>query len=362
MTVVDLDSVATRRGRWLGLAVIVAVVASGCATGQATLPPRHTAILVSGQAGTAQHARGNLTGSVCEPVQGPPQAKVTVSIDESAPYAGWGQQLRSETVRRNGSYRFTSVVPGHYTLVGQWPGSPPASTDAWVSAGQTEVVNLPTCIPTTGVDYKPASAAAVSRFVANATAGNNRAFFATYRYLGGEIYGVWPTGEIFSFAQRPDGRNSTDPWGAGNFAYRARKQTHALEFVQRAGHDYECFRSKSGMPWSCEGPNHESIGNALAVMHFDESADLLNHMFPPSNGTSVSSGTLNGLRVTCLRYQESDGSLATWCITANGITAFAASSTVDSVEMLNLSASLPLGVFSLPALPVKWRGYLWWPT
>jgi len=342
--------------------VMSALVAAGCTSGQSAPLPKVAAALVSTQAAAAQHARGNLTGRVCQPIHGPPKAKVTVSLDESAPYAGWGQQLRSETVPQNGRYRFTSVVPGHYMLVGQWPDTPPVSTDAWVSAGQTDVVNLPTCVPTTGVDYKPASAAAVRRFVARATVGGNRAYSATYRYLGGEIYGAWRAGETFFFAQRPHGRDSMYPWGAGDFTFRAHQGSHALEFIQRARHDYECVRNKPVEPWSCEGPNYESIGNALAVMSFDESADLLSHMFPPSKGTSMASESLNGLKVTCLRSPELDGSLATWCITANGITAYAASSTLDNVEMLNLSASLPAGVFSLPARPVKWHGYLWWPT
>ena len=114
--------------------------------------------------------------------------------------------------------------------------------------------------------------------------------------------------------------------------------------------------------WSCEGPNYETIGNTYAVLTYDELTGLLNDMPPPSKNASISSGILNGLRVTCLRYQQSDGSLATWCLTFRGITAFAATSNGGNVEMLKLSPSIPAGIFSLPASPVKWHGYTRWPT
>ena len=324
-----------------------ALVVTGCSTGQATpLTTKHSAILVTTQGATTPSDRGTLTGEVCEPLQGPPEARVTVSLDQN-PAGEQLQQVRSETVPRNGRYRFRSVVPGYYLLVGEWPDSPLFRTSASVSARQTSVVNLGTCVPTTGVHYKPASAGQVRRFMAEATAGGDRAFSATYRYLGGEIYAAWPTGQTFFFAQRPHGPASMGPWGAGDFAYLARKGSHALEFIQRAAHDYECVRNKPGAPWSCEGPNHRSIMNALATLFYDVPASLLRDMPQPTKDVAMSSGTLNGLKVTCLRYRVfGDGSLATWCLTAKGITAFAASSDLDNVEMVNLSASLPAGVFA----------------
>ena len=354
--VIDLDSVATRRASWLWLMIVSTLVVAGCSTGQAAPSGSLVRLSLTNAAATGT---GTLTGDVCKPLQAPPQAKVTVSLRESVPGVGWGPQIRSETVPQNAKYRFRSVLAGIYVLVGQWPASPLFTASAWVSAHQTSVVNLGSCIPTTGVDYKPASAAFVRQFVAEATAGGDRAFSATYRYLGGEIYGDQPTGQTFFFAQRPHGgERSMYPWGAGDFAYRAHLGDKSLEFIQRLRHDYECVRNRPGAPWSCEGPNYETIGNTYAVLTYDELAGILNDMPPPPKSASTTSGILNGLKVTCLRYRQSDGSLATWCITSDGITAFAATSNGGNVEMLKLSASIPAHSFSLPASPVKWQGYV----
>lgn len=338
--------------------VMSALVVGGFTTAQ--VAPKRALVGLS-RPNQATTARGTLTGEVCQPQEGPPEAKVTVFLDESNA-GGPGKQIRSATVPRNGRYRFTSVVQGSYLLVGQWLGSPRFQTGASVWAGQTEVVNLPTCIPTTGVAYKPASAAAVRQFLAEATRGDDRAFSATYRYLGGEIYGTEQTGQTFSFAQKPHGHDSIYPWGAGDFAYRAQKGGESLEFIQRVRHDYECVRNTPATAWSCEGPNNRSIGNALAVLGFDEQVGILRDMPLPTKDAAMSSGTLNGLKVTCLRFQESDGSQVTWCITASDITAFAAAENIDNVEILTLSPSLIAGTFSLPARPVKWYGYTGLPT
>lgn len=341
-----------------------ALVVAGCSTGQATpLTTKHSAILVTTQGAATPSDRGTLTGEVCRPLNGPLETKVIVSLDKSVPGVGRGPQVRSETVPQNGRYRFTSVVAGLYVLVGQWPNSPLFRTSAWVSAHQTSVVNLGTCVPTIGVDYRPASVAAVRRFLAEATAGGGRAFSATYRYLGGEIYSSDASSPPFFFAQRPHGRGgSVQPWGAGDFAYLAQQGTKSFKWVQVHAHDYECLRNKPSAPWSCSGPNPETIMNALATLSYDVPAGLLRDIPPPSKDVFVSSATLSGLKVTCLRFPAPDGSLATWCITADGITAFAAASNLANLEVVTLSPILPADIFSLPASPRKWHGFIYWPT
>ena len=156
-------------------------------------------------------------------------------------------------------------------------------------------------------------------------------------------------------------KGSMLPFGTGDFAYRVRYGFRSLRFVQRLDHDYECLRSSPGALWSCEGPSRGSVGNAMTVLTFDEQIGLLSDMPRPSNEASMSSAKLAGVKVACLRYQQPDGSRVTWCITADGITAFAASTNINNVELVKLFPSIPAGIFSLPARPTKWNRYVW-PT
>jgi hypothetical protein len=141
--------------------------------------------------------------------------------------------------------------------------------------------------------------------------------------------------------------------------YVAHQDGQTREFIQRDHGDYECVRTGHGA-WSCDGPNPNiSIGNALNTEAFSEQTALAqNEPTPPANAT-ISSRTLNGLRLTCLvgyRYLDTPG-LTTWCITANDITAFRSSTLNGTVEITRLSTAVNPGLFSLPARPTRWHGW-----
>lgn len=358
---------ATGRASKLWGVAIGALALSGCSAGQTVAPTTGTGIPPITRASTTTQPSsrttksteaGVVTGNVCGQLQESPDGKVTVYLDS---YSGAiPKPTARESILRNGRYRFGSVEPGIYQLLGELPHSQVVSTSIWVSAGETSVANLGTCAPTIGLVYKPANAAVVKRFLAKAQEGGNDAFAATYRYLGSQAYGLPGAGLIFVFAQRPHGKGSTFPFEGGDFAYRIRYGDRSIKFVQRVDNDYECLRSSLGSHWSCEGPNRQSVGNAMAVLTFDEQMGLLSDMPMPSNQASTSSAMLAGVKLTCLQYLQPHGGV-TWCITANGITAFAASTNIYDVELVKLLPSIPAGSFSLPARPTKWNRYVW-PT
>lgn len=153
---------------------------------------------------------------------------------------------------------------------------------------------------TTSTTVRATSAGAVARFLAEAHLGNNQTFVASYRYIGRDN-----GPRSIEFAQQPRGPGSEEPFQAGDFVYIARQDGQTHEFIQRDHGDYMCFRTGRG-PWSCEGPNPNiSNGNILQTEGFDvQSALAQNEPTPPPNAT-ISSRTVNGLKVTCLvRYRR----------------------------------------------------------
>jgi len=298
---------------------------------------------------------GAVTGEACGS-QDASQPQVTVDLDKP-PVGGNFTTLKADTVTVNDSYRFTSVAPGSYVLLGLWPSDPSDEAVIHIVADETRVVNLGACMPTIGSDYKKASQAAVRQFLARASKGDNQTFSATYRFLTGGSYSSYDSqkaGQTFLFAQKPHGgAKSMQVWGAGDFAYLSTYRGESLKFVQRNTREYECLRQRSATRWSCEWQQWEDIGRLLTATMYDEQAALAQGMPPHGPGQRfISSATVNGLPVTCLRYEMVNArSRATWCITARGITAFAVAFDVGTVEMLKLSPVLPRGIFTLPASP-----------
>ncbi|MGO9963129.1 MAG: hypothetical protein ACLPUG_06835 [Acidimicrobiales bacterium] len=227
---------------------------------------------------------------------------------------------------------------------------------ALVLAACRTAQTTPTTTSTTTV--KTTSAGAVARFLADAARGDNQTFVASCRYIGP---GKGP--HSFEFAQQPGGPGSEEPFRAGDFVYLASQDEQTGEFIQRDHGDYKCFRTGHG-PWSCDGPNPNiNNGNFLNTEYFSVQTDLAqNEPTPPASAT-ISCRTLNGLKLTCLvRYRYLDTSrLTTWCITADGITAFRSSTLNGTVEITRLSPAVNPGLFSLPARPTPWRGWDKWP-
>ena len=222
---------------------------------------------------------------------------------------------------------------------------------AGCSAGQTVA-------PTTSTT-KAANAVAVAGFLAKASSGDDQAFVATYRYLGtaNEV----PT---FEFAQQPKGPGSLKPFGARDFVYITHDDGQTREFLQRDHDDYECFRSGQGR-WSCDGPNpNVSVGNITQTLWFDEQTALAQDEPTPLANAAMSSRTVHGLKVTCLvGYRYGDTSVrTTWCIAADGITAFVSAMLKGTTEVVNLSTSVRAGMFSLPARPTPWQGWEAWSS
>ena len=193
--------------------VIGALALAGCSAGQAVAPTTRTGIPPTTRASTttqpsipttSTRETGVVTGDVCGQLQESPDGKVTVYLDTNS--GAIPKPISHESVLRNGKYRFRSVGPGFYQLLGQLPHSQVVSTSIWVSAGETSVANLGTCAPNIGVDYKPASAAVVKQFLAKAQESGNETFAATYRYVGSRAYGVPSADLTFVFAQRPHGK------------------------------------------------------------------------------------------------------------------------------------------------------------
>jgi hypothetical protein len=281
---------------------------------------------------------------------------VTVDLDK-LPVSGNYTTLKADTVTVNNNYRFTSVAPGRYVLLGLWPSDPSDEAVIHIVADETRVVNLGACMPTIGRDYKKASQAAVRAFLARASKGDNQTFSATYRFLTGGSYSSYDSqkaGQTFFFAQKPHGGGkSMRVWGAGDFAYLSTYRGESLKFVQRDTREYECLRKGSTTRWSCEWQQWEDIGRLLTATMYDEQAALAQGMPPQGQGQRfITSATVNGIPVTCLRYEMVNTlSRATWCITARGITAFAAAFDVGTVEMVKLSPVLPRRIFTLPARP-----------
>lgn len=199
-------------------------------------------------------------------------------------------------------------------------------------------------LPTTGGTYRPASAAVVQHFLAEAHR-DDQGFVATYRFLK-----VGTVPQTFLVAQEP----YAAVLGAV-FMYLAHEGGGSLKFLQLTRGTYECLRTGQHRPWSCEGPvPYVSNGIILASLRFDEPMALVAYMPAPPSQATTWSGTLHGLRVTCLRYLAV-GARTTWCITADGITVFAASAGLQSVEVVKLSMSVPASDFVLPARSGGWH-------
>ena len=365
----SLGLVATRRSSWLWLGAVGALGLAGCSAGQTIPPTTRSGVPPTSQARTVT-ATGAITGEACGSLDAS-QSRVTIDLDKP-PVSYNLKTLQAVTVPLNDNYRFTSIVPGRYVLLGLWPSDPPDETVIRVVAGETRIMNLGACVPTVAGKYRPASLVAVRAFLARASEGDNQTFSATYRFIatfppdmanGANWSRGYPkAGLTFSFAQEPHGgRYSLQAWGAGDFAYLARYRGQSLKFVQRDSRDYECLRATATARWSCDSTKWEDIGNSLTVLTYDEQAGLEQGMANALTHAFISTETLSSLPVTCLRYHLNDGSRATWCITAHGITAFAAAAGGSMVEMVRLSPSLPPGMFSLPARPTS-AGFKPWPA
>jgi uncharacterized protein DUF4232 len=350
--------VATGRASKLWGVAIGALTLAGCSAGQTVAPTTEIGIVPTTRVSTTTTealATGAVTGEACGS-QDTSQPQVTVDLDK-LPVGGSFTTLKADTVTVNNNYRFTSVAPGRYVLLGLWPSNPSDETVIHIVADETRVVNLGACMPTIGSDYKKASQGNVRQFLARASMGDDQTFSATYRFLTGGSYSSYDSqiaGQTFSFAQEPHGGpRSMQVWGAGDFAYLSTYRGESLKFVQRDAREYECLRKRSATRWSCEWQQWEDIGRLLTATMYDEQAALAKSM-PPHGAAQrfISSATVNGIPVTCLRYEMVNaGSRATWCITARGITAFAVAIDVGTVEMVKLSPVLPRSIFALPARP-----------
>lgn len=349
----------------LWLVVTAAVVLTGFSTRHTTPAATHTVPFARVLAVADSTDRGAVTGEVCDPVKGGPwNVKVNLIL-----YAdGDGTTIARQSVLNYSTYLFDSVAPGSYVIVGLVSDNEVVTANVRLMAGHSLEVNLGTCLATVPFSFRPAKAAEVQAFLTRQSNGNNHVFSATYRYLGGPNYygNAPPVGHNFFFAQNPLGKDM-QPLESGEFVYVATYRGATLKVVQRDNHDYECLRNKPQGRWLCQGPPWGSIGSAMQLLSYDETA-LITDRMPTRAGPNqlpysfVATGTLNGLSVTCLRFEEFDGTRATWCITRQGVTAFVSSTQIDGVELLKLSPSIPAGIFSLPSPPKKWNGFIQWPT
>jgi hypothetical protein len=356
-----LGLVATRRASKLWPVVIGALALAGCSSGQTVPPTTRTGITTTTQAvvpSTTQPNRAVVTGKVV-PCTGEP-TPLPGAIFNSVDLDTTGEQVVAPApVLQDGTYRFTDVTPGHYELTEGPTGSPQIIQPISVHSSQTLVVDLPSCPPTAGGNYKLASAEAVHHFLVEAQS-DNQGFVATYRTLDSD---VGP--ETFVYAQQPQGRprdgSTWSPHGTGDFLYIARRGDESLRFIQRNRGDYICVQKAERGPWTCQGPNDgvRSIGDYYLTEQFDEQALVTMHMTGHFSlgRTWIWSGRLGGAPATCLRYLDQDSTFArtTWCINASGVTVFAVASSFLNVEVVKFSTSAPTAEFSLPARPTPWQ-------
>jgi hypothetical protein len=354
-------SAATKRRRTspaiacLAVGLLVAACGAGQTQAATTLrgvPPPTTQIVVPS---TTQPNTAVVTGKVF-PCSGQPRQLPEADFNSVFLDTPGEEVVAPAPVQPDHRFVFNDVRPGRYELAEGPSASPLIVRPVSVHGSETLVVDLPGCVPTAGGNYKPASAAAVRRFLSKAQS-DDQGFAATYRNIDSV---VGP--QTFFYAQQPQGRGTWSPHGTGDFTYAASEDDESFKFVQRDRGDYACLQKRRHASWTCDGPNEvvRSIGDYYQTAQFDEEVSIatvmVGHMSPIQ--AWIWSGQLRGLTATCLRYiyPASLGSRATWCIDPAGITLFVVAPSVLSLQVTRLSTAVPAADFSLPAKPGPWRG------